>query len=88
MAEKRQRDVVRETVGLYPDLRERVVAVFSRQGGKMERYEQWLGYIPPETVNVGGAEKINNSPIRAGLAPIAEEARRRYAADHGGVLPW
>jgi hypothetical protein len=88
VAEKRQRDVVREAVGLYPDLRERVVATFSRQGGKMDRYEQWLGYVPPETVNVGGAEKINTSPIRIALAEIAEEARQRYAADHGGVLPW
>lgn len=59
----------KDTIGQYPDLAERVVAMY-----QLASYTNWSGYIPVE-IDQNGAR--NNSRYRAELVAILAEADRR-----------
>lgn len=62
----------REAVLAFPDLAERL----TRQPLDYVRPDQWNGFVPPAEFN----GQANNSPRRAALVAIVDEALTRDAA--------
>lgn len=66
-------------VTAYPDLRDRLC----QPPIGYKRPEQWTGYIPPAQLAAGetGYVRLNDSPRRAALMKLVEEAAERWDRD-------